>query len=155
MEFRYMVLLLYLAAAAVRDVRHRSVSVKSAVLFAAAAMLLQFIGGSTRGVDHGWQERMLLYGVWIITGALPGLTLLVLAWVTGESIGYGDGIVLLVTGWYLGWYGSIGVLLMGLLLICPAALWMLFWKKADRRAELPFLPFLLGGYLIWLPGMMK
>lgn len=139
MEHRYIYggMLLYLLAAAAADIRTRKVSLRLAALFAAAAVIMQVM----------WQG--LSVGSWL-AGALPGLFLLILGWGTLGAVGYGDGVALLVCGSFLGFWGCLEVFLLGLFLSCPVSLFFIVTRRADRKTELPFVPFLLAGYSIWL-----
>lgn len=84
----------------------------------------------------------------VVTGVIPGMLLLVLAVCTRESIGIGDGLVLLALGGVIGAAQAVAVLGMALFLSAVLAFWLLLWKKAKRKTELPFLPCLCGGYLL-------
>lgn len=89
-------------------------------------------------------------GPWtaMILGMIPGLVLLVLAFCTRESIGYGDGVVLCALGLFCGVKKAIAVLGMAFLLAAILAMVLLVLKKAGRKTELPFLPCLCSGYLL-------
>ena len=88
----------------------------------------------------------------MITGLLPGALLLLLAYVTKESIGYGDGLVLCIVGMFCGLRETVAILGTALALAAVAAVILVAIKKAGRKTELPFLPFLCLGYgvsLLW------
>ncbi len=98
-----------------------------------------------------------IYRVWtgvtvmeLAAGILPGTLLLLLAFVSGESIGKGDGLVLFMLGIYCGMAKAVAVLGMALLLAAVLALVLLLLKRANRKTKLPFLPCLCAGYLISL-----
>lgn len=126
----------YLSAAAALDIKHQKVSVRMALAAGAIAVALQLL----------WQRQHIS---WML-GILPGAALLAAAWVSREAIGFGDGCALLVTGLYLGFRPGVSILMTALFLTFPVSLFYLVCKKADRRKTLPFIPFLLAGYLIWL-----
>lgn len=130
-------MLLYLLAAAAADIRTRKVSLRLAAFFAAASIIMQVM----------WQD--LGIGIWL-AGMLPGLFLMVLGWVTRGAVSYGDGVALLVCGSFLGFWGCLEVFLLGLFLSCPVSLFFIAGRKADRKTELPFVPFLLAGYSVWM-----
>ena len=63
------------------------------------------------------------------------------------AIGRGDGYLLCVAGVYLGIAGTLS-LLSGALFLC--AIWSLLLlaiKKAGKKTEIPFVPFLLAAYV--------
>lgn len=128
-------LLFYLAAAAWKDIREKTVSLRLGMGFGLLAVCVYVLSGQSPVI---W-----------LTGMLPGFFLLGTAWLTGQAVGYGDGCVLLVIGLYLGFAAGVSILMAGLLLICPVSL-CVFLRKRDRKRTLPFVPFLLAGYLLWL-----
>lgn len=83
-------------------------------------------------------------------GIIPGMILLVLAWMTKESIGYGDGAVLVVLGMFCGIKRTVALLGMAFFLAALLATVLLVIKRAGRKTELPFLPCLCAGYLLCL-----
>ncbi len=135
--WRYAALLLYLLAAAVTDIKTKKVSAALAAFMGLAAIVAQAV----------WHP--LSMGNWI-AGVLPGMFLLAIGFLTRESVGYGDGIILLVCGSILGFWGCLEVFLLGLFLTFPFSLFLIAGRRADRKKEIPFVPFLLAGYGIWL-----
>lgn len=85
----------------------------------------------------------------IMLGAGVGIFVLILAAVS-KSIGIGDGLTLVVSGIYLGFAENIELLMTALLLAGSAALFLIIIKKKERRYQMPFIPFLLVGYLFVL-----
>lgn len=83
----------------------------------------------------------------LVTGLLPGAFFLVLAAVTREQIGYGDGLVLLMLGLILGLKRAIAVSLLALLGTFAVSVMMLLLRKAGKKTRLPFVPFLCAGFL--------
>ena len=86
----------------------------------------------------------------LLLGLVPGVVLLVTAFCTGESIGYGDGMMLCVMGLFLGIGKTTAVLGMALFVAAVLAMVLFVMKRAGRKTELPFLPCLFSGYLISL-----
>ena len=72
----------------------------------------------------------------------PGIILLVLAWATPESIGYADGIGVVILGGMIGFRGCIGVLCVSLFLVSIFGICLLILKKVTRKSKIPYLPFL-------------
>lgn len=73
---------------------------------------------------------------------VPGMLLLLIAKVTREKIGYGDGWVVLILGNFLSitevWY----VLQMAMFIVITVSLILLCSKKVTAEYQIPFLPFL-------------
>lgn len=154
------ILLIYLAAAAVRDIRSRQVALRPALTMALLGAVLM----TAPTLCTGSPDADSLYGMSLadtagsifqmllscLTGTLPGVFLLIAGWSTKQQVGYGDGIVLLVIGIYLGFSASLSILLTALLLIAPVSLFYIVCRRAGRKKQLPFVPFLFAGYLLWL-----
>lgn len=84
----------------------------------------------------------------IFTALVPGVVCLICGKVSGEAVGYGDGIVLIVMGFYYS--------LEQLIIICMTAfgtagivgiVLLLIFKKRGNY-EIPFVPFLLIGWSV-------
>lgn len=76
---------------------------------------------------------------------VPGMVLLLVALLSGEAIGYGDGLLLLATGPLFGWQKMLLCIPAALLLTTIASVLLLVMKKADRKTKIPFVPFLAAG----------
>lgn len=81
-------------------------------------------------------------------GALIGGFFMILAKITRESIGIGDGILLIATGINLGIYANILLIMTGFMLAFVWAIILLCFKNAKRKTMIPFVPFLLISYII-------
>lgn len=133
-------LLLYLAAAAQKDIREKKVSLHLAAVFAALALIW-------RGAGMTGAEDLF----WTFCGLIPGSLMLLGGRFTREAIGYGDAIAVLVTGLFQGFRGSAEIVIIGLMLSCPFSLFLLVIKGAPKNREIPFIPFLLAAYMVYLP----
>lgn len=65
-----------------------------------------------------------------------------------NSVGFGDVKLLGVMGLYLGAFNVWSPVFMTLILLFIAGLYLLFFKKADRKTEIPLAPFLLAGTVL-------
>lgn len=121
------------------DMRQKRISLLSVAVFGIAGILYQILYG--RGMPLA------------LLGLIPGLILLLVSKTTGEAMGMGDGLVILVLGLYLGWSGAVEVLLLALFLSAFWAGFLLTAIKKGRNYEFPFAPFVLLGYagrlLLW------
>ncbi len=79
---------------------------------------------------------------------LPGLVLLVIGWLSGWQIGIGDGAVILVTGLWLGSRKTFIILLLGVFLCSIFCGGLVVFRKAGRKTEVPFVPFLWAACFI-------
>lgn len=81
-------------------------------------------------------------------GVAVGVFILILSFITRGSIGAGDGIALMITGFYLGFLDNIRLLCLALFLSAIISVAVLLIKRCGKDKELPFMPFLLIAFLI-------
>lgn len=117
-----------------QDFKKREILPLSLWIFLAGGLLLN---GALR--YQSWES--------LAGGVSIGAVMLVFSWATRGGIGWGDGLLLCVTGVYLGFLENLGLLLWGLLLCAIFSAGILLTKRGDRKKEIPFLPFLLAAYL--------
>lgn len=126
------VLLLFSAA----DIRTKKLPVAGLAAAGGAAVVYHMAAGS--------------FSVSLLVGLLPGLLVLLLSYLTKESIGAGDGLLLCAFGLFAGFAETVVVFGMALLLTAVTSMVLLTLRRAGRKTELPFVPFLCGGYLVCL-----
>ena len=80
-------------------------------------------------------------------GILPGMFLLTSAYATRQAIGYGDGLAVCVCGLYLGMGQTFAMLFYALLFCSVVSAVMLVCKKRTYKTGVPFVPYLIAGYL--------
>ena len=118
-EVKSAIILLYLGILAGMDVRKRQISlVLTGVLFLAG------IGWQILVEQTSWLE-------WLLS-LLPG---------------YGDGLLLLTVGIWLGFGQTFGVLTLGLILCSVLCGVLLMRKKIRKQDSIPLVPFLLLGFV--------
>ena len=83
-------------------------------------------------------------------GTVVGIVFLIISKVTEEGVGYGDSLSILVVGSYLGFWNILFVLSVSFFLLLCILIPFLWIKKMSKKCTLPFLPFLMGGYLCFL-----
>ena len=120
------------------DIKKRQVSLKMLIPFGLAVICWRIFQGA------GFGE--------LLAGLVPGVLCLLLSYVTEESIGTGDGLVLCALGIFCGIKAAVAILGMALVLSAVWAMVLLIFKKAGRKTELPFLPCLSIGYLFCILG---
>lgn len=131
------VLLIFLAAVAYQDWKEKQINAGILLVAAFCGIVLQ----------AGVQKESIRS---ILAGFGVGLVLLLLAWITGGSVGAGDGMMLMVCGIYLGFWENINLLMTALIMAGIIALFMIAVKKKGRNYRLPFVPFVLAAYLFQL-----
>jgi leader peptidase (prepilin peptidase)/N-methyltransferase len=83
---------------------------------------------------------------------MPGALFIIIAFVTKQALGYGDGAVILLLGLLLDFKTILTFLVIALLFSAIVSLLLLLFKKGNAQTKLPFLPFLLSAWgviLIW------
>ena len=114
------------------DLRRRSLPGKALIV----SILLSFgfrillIGMRSTTVQEG------------LAALVPAMILLMLSWGTGEKIGYGDGLLLLLMGNLLTGTDVWKILSVSICLTFPVSLVLLLSGKASGNTRLPFVPFL-------------
>ena len=76
---------------------------------------------------------------------LPGLFFLLISFFTKEKIGYGDGLILIISGLILGFYQCFLGLCISLICSSVFAMLLLVLHKVKRDSKLAFVPFLTIG----------
>ena len=86
-------------------------------------------------------------GILLAAGAGTGIVFLIISKVTNESFGYGDSILILLMGGFLGFWNILTVLLTAFSMAALFAVFMLIRKKFHRKSAFPFVPFLTISYI--------
>lgn len=106
---------------------------------------------------NGYADAAAKAGGIMISMAVGG-ALLLLGKMTEGALGSGDGYFFLVSGFYLSWEQSLGLLCYGLLLSSFWGLGVLAWgnckKVPARKMRMPFLPFVWLAAVLWR-GVMQ
>lgn len=110
-----------------KDMKERQIPVVTLLVCGVAAALYLAVGGK------GSME-------YIAQSIAPGMLLLLLSLCTKESIGYGDGLVVLLLGLWCG--GFFTVVVVGIAFFLTG-FYALFLLLKGSRQTIPFLPFLL------------
>lgn len=131
-EMEWITCLAFMAICAATDIRKKEIPIIIITLFGSFAFLYAVIWGG-----KGWGE--------ILCSLAPGLFLLLLAFCTKESIGYGDGLAAVIVGVLIGWKECVTVIISGFLLSSVFVLILLVCRKVRGKSRIPFLPFLAIG----------
>lgn len=126
----------------ITDIKKREVSHLSVLLFVTIGIVL-FVMDKEKNIYS------------LLGGAAIGVCLLLLSMVLMESVGFGDGLVVLVCGIFTGFFKNLMLLMTGFLLTSLAGILLILLKKANKKSRLPFVPFLTMAYgLSVLGGFM-
>lgn len=131
--YQYVLTGTVLGICSVTDLRHKVVYKKVLILYG----LLVLAGYGTAGKVSG---ETILYGI------IPGVVCLLLSKFSGQALGYGDSILILFTGCSLGIQNCVGLVIWAFLCSGLWALFLVGIKRADRKMQIPFVPFLMIGF---------
>lgn len=83
----------------------------------------------------------------ILFGMGIGIMILLYGFLLGGGVGLADGMILIVSGIFLGFEKNLEVFIAGLFLVGITSLFLSVIKKKGQTYRIPFAPFLLVGYL--------
>ena len=125
---------LFLAIGTFFDIKDRELPVPFFVCFGILAVAARLFSRDLK------KENLLL-------GVCAGALFVIAGWITKESIGYGDGMGLMILGIFEGWPGMIPVVVGAFLLSGVYGMWKLFRCGESLVEEFPFYPFLLISFM--------
>jgi len=119
----------------VRDVNKKEVGLLIPAINAIAAVVMYFV------------FKDMSIGV-LLMGLAEGMAIMVLSRLTGESVGFGDGVILCSTGMMLGWRYNLCMFFSACLICAVFGAILMMFKKADKKTRIPFVPFLIPGFIL-------
>ena len=90
----------------------------------------------------------------VIYACVPGILMLIFSKISRESMGYGDGLLLLGMGAFLTYKSVVVISLMALGIGGIIALVLVAMCHKKGNFEIPFIPFLTLSYMIWMAKEM-
>lgn len=125
------------AVTAYRDWKEKSIYLYIPIIAAIVSIILHLVYRDNSLVD-------------MLSGAGIGAVMILIAWVSKESVGIGDGVMLMVSGLFLGFRANMELFITALLLAGVAALMLMVGMRKERSYRMPFIPFLLVAYVFQL-----
>lgn len=127
--------LIVLGKLAVEDIRSLSISLLETLLYLLCGIIYGLL-------------RMDVFD--LVFSIIPGIFLLFLAYITNQKIGYGDALIILANGLWLGSSTSAIAIFISMLLILTVSLVMIFIygfikKKAINDMKIACVPFIFAG----------
>ena len=83
----------------------------------------------------------------LAAGAGVGIVFMVVSRVTEEAFGYGDSILILIMGGFLGFWNILSLLVAAFSIAALFSIFMLLRKKFHKKSAFPFVPFLTAAYI--------
>ncbi len=118
---------------AIQDKKHLGIT-RRGLLIASGVLL---IAGCFSTVE--WQSR--------VGGVAVGALLLFFGYFSKEAIGIADGVIVSVCGVAFGIYETVAICFFAALYTALFSFVLLLLKKVGKKSRIPFLPFLLLGYV--------
>lgn len=134
---RILILGIFLLIEGVRDIKQKKISIISVMITSVLGIFLQI-----PNIADVWLS--------LTGGVIVGIIFLIISKLTKEKIGCGDGWVMLTAGICLGFRGVICLLSVSLFIASVFSIVLLLFKKVGRKTELPFVGFMIPGYVLSL-----
>ena len=132
---RFVLVFIVLVIEAVKDFRKKEVNIPVLGILVVAAMVMIFLGKDI-SVSNA------------IIGLAEGLLLILVSVMTKGQIGMGDGILLAACGLMLGGKDNLVMFFFACLSSAIVSVLIMIIKKADKKTTIPFVPFMIPGFLI-------
>ena len=110
--------------------------------------IIVLLGGVVGISFHVFNAKQSLLSV--VGGLIVGILMLILSIASGEKVGKGDAVLIMVTGIYLGFWQNLVLLWAAALMAGVYGLYNIFVHGKNFKSEMPFVPFLLVAYVCLL-----
>lgn len=133
----WIILICFLIYFTYYDIKYRIVSNKAIIIFLFVGIFTTFITGN---ID-----------IWInsIIGGIGAFLIFFIGAILSKGgIGMGDVKLMTCIGFYTSIYEVLNISFISLLVSVLIGLFLIFFKKADKKTEIPFVPFVLVGVII-------
>lgn len=133
-SIRFALVFIVLIIEAITDFRKKEINIPASVILVFAAVGMYF-----------WGKDISLTNA--IIGFAEGLILILVSVATKGQIGIGDGILLAAFGLMLGGRDNMVMFFFACLSSAFVSALMMIIKKADKKTRIPFVPFMVPGFL--------
>ncbi len=145
MEMNYIIAGSLLMIYSYYDLKERRIPIKGLMVGLTLSVGYLFVNMGLGEVGYG-----------LIWNTLPAIFITLLAFLTRDQIGYGDGAVLLVVGICIGVMDTIAILFIAFFLCSLWGVVRIALKKGTIKSKYAFVPFLtLGFWMIWVMKIWK
>lgn len=126
-----------LGICSLEDIRRKEIECMKVLLFGVIGVSLHLYLGQVSVYD-------------MLLGAGMGIIVMLCSLLSGGMIGMGDGLVIMVTGIFLGARKNMQMLCCGLIIAAIISLFLMVCRKKKKHESIPLMPCLLLAYI----GMM-
>ena len=124
----------YMIVLAVMDIRWKKLS-------------LMILLSGTVPLAAGFLCDREIHIILLAAGAAVGVIFLIISRVTEDSFGYGDSILIMIMGGFLGFWNILSLLTAAFSMAALFSIFMLIRKRFHRKSSFPFVPFLTAAYI--------
>lgn len=124
----------YMIVLAVMDIRWKKLS-------------LMILLSGTVPLAAGFLCDREIHIILLAAGAAVGVIFLIISRVTEDSFGYGDSILIVIMGGFLGFWNILSLLTAAFSMAALFSIFMLIRKRFHRKSAFPFVPFLTAAYI--------
>lgn len=117
----------------IQDIRKKMLNSRTLFAFAIIAVMISIFVQ-----DVSWAERVL--------GLLTGLFFILISKLTSGQIGIGDGLLISITGFALGFWNNFWMICYGFFLVAIYSILLLIICWSNKKRKIPFIPFLFLSY---------
>lgn len=128
------ILFLWLLLCSIQDIKKKEINI-----YLILAGFLVLLIGTIRNGEFNFLYRL--------GGMSLGIILLCISFITKGQIGVGDGLIVCITGLCLGFSKNAMLLVISLFGSAIFSIVLLAFKLAGRKKTIPFVPFILFGYM--------
>lgn len=142
--YQRLVTILMFAVCSYTDIRYRRIYTGSLILYSVLAVCGHICGCVLLDGKNEMADMAL--------GLFPGAVCIAVSWMSRQSLGYGDSILVAVCGLSLGMADCLQVLIAAMFLAGLFGLVLMVFFRKNRRYDMPFAPFLLLGMAAVMTG---
>lgn len=130
-------MLLFLVINSYTDIKKKKISVVVCLVFLIVGVIFSILNK---------QESLIS----LLGGVGVGGLLLLVGKFYNQSVGFGDGLIFIVSGLYLGFIRNTVLLLYGLIICAVVSVILITFKKFKLKDKIPFVPFVLVAYIFMI-----
>ena len=137
--------IIFLLIMAVQDIKNKSVTLKSITIMTILLFILNIVG-----FDNGKPELLCnseVFNIKNMTGSVIVTALLFLYALFTGCLGFGDVIITGISCVFMGWFYTIKVFIMALIIMFSMVIIKLIMGKISLKQQIAFVPFLFIGQL--------
>lgn len=129
------IILAFLVPCAITDLKLRKIPIWWTAIYGIGAIIYQIVE-KKQGIRA------------IVLSMVVGIVLLAIAKISSQSVGYGDGIIFLVLGLWIGFWDTLSLLFFSLVLSSLVAAYLMIIKRKGKNYKIPFIPFVTVAYAV-------